>query len=101
VTESLTSKHWASGVSHTFNYLDAKTGKPLTLFSVRAFGNGNMHFKFSQRFILALNVEHGRLKGWIKTPAEAAEEMSDPAAASFFKSNLALPSTYNPLQLAA
>lgn len=93
--------HWTSGASHAFDYRDAKTGKTETLFRVRAFGNGNMHFKFSQRFILALNVEHGRLKGWIKTPAEAAQEMQDPAAASYFKTNLALPAGYNPLQLAA
>jgi len=93
--------HWTSGASHAFDYRDTKTGKPQTLFSVRAYGNGNMHFKFSQRFILALNVEHGRLKGWIRTPTQAAEEMRDPAAASLFKSNLTLPPSYNPLQLAA
>jgi uncharacterized tellurite resistance protein B-like protein len=92
--------HWTSGASHAFDYRDAKTGKTETLFRVRAYGNGNMHFKFSQKFILALNVEHGRLKGWIKTPAQAAEEMGDNAAAAFFKSNLALPAGYNPLQLA-
>jgi len=93
--------NWVSNGSHTFDYRDTKTGKAQTLFSVRAFGNGNMHFKFSQRFILALNVEHGRLKGWIKTPAQAAEEMRDPAAAALFKTNLALPAGYNPLQIVA
>jgi hypothetical protein len=93
--------HWQSGQSHTFSAKDPATGATIDLFRVRAFGNGNMHFKFNQRFILALNVEHGRLKGWLKTPAEAAEEMQDPAAATMFKSNLALPASYNPLQLAA
>lgn len=100
-SEQPTGKHWTSGTANSYDYQDPKTGRNQTLFSVRAFGNGNMHFKFSQKFILALNVEHGRLQGWIKNPQQAAEEMQEPAAAAYFKSNLALPASYNPLQLAA
>jgi len=47
------------------------------LMEVKAFKNGNLHIKFSQDFMLALNVEMGRLKGWIHTPEEAAEELGE------------------------
>ena len=33
-----------------------------------------VHFQFNQEFIKKLNLEVGRLRGWIKTPQEAAEE---------------------------
>ena len=33
-----------------------------------------VHFQFNQEFIKKLNLEVGRLRGWLKTPQEAAEE---------------------------
>ena len=42
--------------------------------TVRGHSNGNVHFQFNQEFIKKLNLEVGRLRGWIKTPQEAAEE---------------------------
>ncbi|MCG3685917.1 DUF4942 domain-containing protein [Aliarcobacter butzleri] len=42
--------------------------------TVRGYSNGNVHFQFNQEFIKKLNLEVGRLRGWIKTPQEAAEE---------------------------
>ena len=41
--------------------------------TVRGHGNGNVHFQFNKEFIKKLNLEVGRLRGWIKTPKEAAE----------------------------
>jgi len=41
---------------------------------VKAFKNGNLHIKFNQRFMKALNIEAARLNNWIKSPQEAAEE---------------------------
>ncbi|KKN55655.1 hypothetical protein LCGC14_0579570 [marine sediment metagenome] len=45
------------------------------LVEVKAFMNGNLHFKFNQEFIKALNVEASRLLGWIRSPQEAVNEM--------------------------
>jgi len=45
---------------------------------IRAYINGNIHCKFDQKFIKKLNIEAGRLNGWIKSPEQAAEEMNIP-----------------------
>ena len=81
---------WHSGKSQTIKYM--ADGKEGSLCEVKAFKNGNMHIKFNQKFIMRLNVEHGRLKGWIKSPQEAADEMSIPLteAQASFKANLRL-----------
>lgn len=42
--------------------------------TIRGHSNGNVHFQFNQEFIKKLNLEVGRLRGWLKTPQEAAEE---------------------------
>ncbi|WP_110957861.1 hypothetical protein [Vibrio casei] len=34
-----------------------------------------LHVKFHPEFILRLNVEMGRLKGWVKSKQEAAQEL--------------------------
>lgn len=62
---------WSSNKKNTLMLLD---GKPLV--SVRAFQNGNMHWQFNPKVILAINVEAGRLLGWLKDPVQAAEEMN-------------------------
>jgi hypothetical protein len=66
----------------------AMPGEPLM--DVRAFYNSNMHVRLNQQFALALNVEYGRLKGWLKTGAEAAEELQDERAGEFFMSHVRL-----------
>lgn len=45
------------------------------LFQVKAFNNGNLHMRFAPAAIMAINVEAGRLLGWLKSPAEAATEL--------------------------
>lgn len=60
------------------------------LLEVRAFYNGNLHLRLNQRFALALNVEFGRLKGWLRSGAEAADELADADAANFFNTQLRL-----------
>lgn len=54
--------------------------------------NGNVHFQLNQQFMKKFNLEAGRLKGWLKTPQEAAEEldMSLEEASSYWKSNFTL-----------
>lgn len=54
--------------------------------------NGNIHFQLNQIFMKKFNLEAGRLKGWLKTPQEAAEEldMSLEEASSYWKTNFTL-----------
>lgn len=69
------------------------------LMSVKAFKNGNMHLKFNQDFIKKLNIEFGRLKGWLKNKQEASEELNIPVEeiAEFFNTNYRLTSANVPL----
>lgn len=79
---------WNPGVPVDFV---GRIGKRRTvLFEARAFKNGNTHLRFNQELILAMNVEHGRLKGWLRTPKDAVEELQDPKAAQYFRTNLRL-----------
>ena len=43
--------------------------------TIRPYKNGNCHFQFNQRFIKKLNLEVGRIRGWLKDPKHAAQEM--------------------------
>ena len=54
--------------------------------------NGNVHFQINQQFMKKFNLEAGRLRGWLKTPQEAAEELdiSIEEASSYWKSNFTL-----------
>jgi hypothetical protein len=76
------------GVDPTHEYIHEKLLRGEPLFEVRAFLNSNLHVRLNQKFALALNVEYGRLKGWLKNGAEAADELGEPEAAKFFSSNL-------------
>lgn len=82
-------RDWTPGTAYEIYYTD-RQGEQKTLYEVRGFKNGNLHLKLAKAFILALNVEHGRLKGWLRNAREAAEELQDPAAAACFKTNLQL-----------
>lgn len=64
---------WESGKGNDF-----RLNKGGVLMNVRAFKNGNIHIKFDQAFMRRLNVEFGRLKGWVKDWSEAAQEMDIP-----------------------
>ena len=54
--------------------------------------NGNVHFQINQEFMKIFNLEAGRLKGWLKSPQEAADELdiSIEEANSYWKSNFTL-----------
>jgi len=66
-------KQWESNKTQSF-----WTDDNSKLMDVKAFKNGNFHIKFNQLFIRRLNVEFGRLKGWLKNKAEAAQELNIP-----------------------
>ena len=88
VPHGLEQYQWTAGKQVVIKAADGKT-----FATVRAFLNGNLHMHFDPRFTLALNVEAGRLLGWLRTPTQAAEELqtSDEAAvAELFGVNLQL-----------
>lgn len=85
-------ERWKSNQLETFSYVKPN-GVPDTLFDVRAFRNGNLHIRFNKRFILALNVEHGRINGWLRDAKEAVTELRDPNAAIYFGCNHRLPTS--------
>lgn len=68
---------WKDSGAHVFRFANAE-GKPEALFRVRAFRNQNMHIQFHPDFIHALNVQHGRLKGWLRDESHAAAELEIP-----------------------
>ncbi len=96
--------NWQPGKTVEFYFRDATvtTGRVgfATLFDVKAFKNGNLHLRLHPDFILALNVEHGRLKGWLRSAKEAAEELRDDKAAQYFNGNQQI-ATANPWPMLA
>lgn len=79
---------WEPGKGRNFlmNYL----GDENTIFAeIKAFKNGNLHFKFHQKFMKAFNIEAARLNRWIKSPKEASDEfdISEKEANELFKTN--------------
>lgn len=61
---------WSPGAQ---KILIQSNGEPLV--AVRAYKNGNLHIHFNQKIILAINVEAGRLLGWLRSPQEAVDEL--------------------------
>lgn len=72
-------RHYFRGSSKEVFVCKARNaiGVEMDIFTVRAFLNGNMHIQLAKPFALALNVEVGRLKGWIHNAQHAAEEMQE------------------------
>lgn len=79
-------KGWTTGTREEF--FCRVDGREEVLFDVRAFLNRNIHIRLNQKFALALNVEVGRLRGWVKSGQEAADELKDKAAAKYFGSTI-------------
>lgn len=67
---------WRAGRSKLYKGLD---GQAVAEF--KAFKNGNMHVRMSQRLTLALNVAMGKLCGWLRDHNEAKAEFGESAAA--------------------
>jgi 16S rRNA G966 N2-methylase RsmD len=69
-----------------------KNPKWVTFARIKMFKNGNIHFQFNKDFIKRFNLEAGRLKGWLKSPQDAADEfdISITEAQNFWKKNFVL-----------
>ena len=81
-------KDWESGQLQGFTC--TSNGVEEVLFKVRGFLNGNLHLRIHKDFALALNVEVGRLRGWLKSGQEATDEIGDQNAAKYFGRNVQL-----------
>lgn len=66
---------WISGKAIVFTFFDHDTSTQCELMQVRAYKKGTLHIKFNQAFMCRLNVEFGRLKGWLKSASEAVDEL--------------------------
>ena len=90
--DSVEELEWTSGKKHNIECNNLRRGKEEVLFECKAFKNDNLHIKFNQDFMKKLNVEFGRLKGWVKNAAHAADEldMSIEDTESAFMSNIQL-----------
>lgn len=66
---------WTERGAKEIHYYDIQTGTTAVLMKVRAFQNQNLHIHLDSRFITRLNIEFGRLKGWLKNAREASDEL--------------------------
>lgn len=96
-TETVRAGHyrWEPGKKFSFDFYDLTSKRRVELMSAKAFLNGNMHFKLNEAFICRLNVEFGRLKGWLKHSQDAVDEMGITLqmASEAFGSNIQLSSS--------
>lgn len=96
-------RNWQPNDPQVFTYFNHTLGEHVEFMKVRAFKNGNLWINFNQDFLCQLNVEFGRLKGWISTANEASAELdiSYEKAQAYFNSNLQLNAAKPLLLLAA
>ena len=91
--DSISQHHFHGSSKHVFVCKERNTvGLSAELFDVRAFKNGNMHIRFAKPFIFAMNIEVGRLKGWIHNVQHGATELQEDVneVSKFFKQTYTL-----------
>lgn len=71
--DNATNRKWKAG--ETQEFMCRVDGKEVTLMTVKVFKNGNTHYKLNQQFLCRLNVAFGKLKGWVKTAKQAADDI--------------------------
>lgn len=81
-------RQWRSNSWHDFRMSDGRV-----LFQVKAFINGNLHVRIMPEAIKTLNVEAGRLLGWLHGPDDVERELGYSAedARALFGANRYLP----------
>lgn len=92
------SRQWTSGSWEDWYtaHIDGEQVSARVLFQVKGFKNGNLHFRFMPDAIKAINVEAGRLLGWLRSADEAASELGitkEEATRFFFSSKTIAPSS--------
>ena len=93
-TDSMRSldRQWHGGKWQDFY----ETNSDNVLFQVKAYMNGNLHFRFMPDAIKALNINAGRLLKWVRTEEEVVTEMGytpKEAKKYFHRNSHILPST--------
>ncbi|MGR5555788.1 DUF4942 domain-containing protein [Vibrio fortis] len=73
--DTLNQHAWVSGKPVEFYYHNYESGEDELLFTVKAFKKANLHLHFNERLINEINVEWGRLKGWVSSAKKASDEM--------------------------
>jgi hypothetical protein len=75
-TQSVSSlnREWYGGVWEDFHLVNSSE----VLFQVKAYMNGNLHFRFMPKAIMALNINAARLLKWVRTEEEVVTEMDYP-----------------------
>ncbi|MCK9154498.1 MAG: DUF4942 domain-containing protein [Paludibacteraceae bacterium] len=86
-------RDWEYGQLETFYFKTEKKDKDFkqeVFCTIRIYKNGNIHLKFNQKFMKAMNIEAGRLLGWLKSSKQASEEMriDEEEAESLFLTNI-------------
>jgi len=69
---------WSSGKNQVFEDSEGRV-----IAEIKAFKNQNMHIRMGQEFAVKLNATVGRLRGWIKSPKDAEEEIGKGAGEAF------------------
>lgn len=69
------------------------------LMDVRAFKNGNLHIRVAKTVMLAINVQAGKLLGWLRTASEAVEELGEEAHAELVRETFAISHKIEPAAL--
>jgi hypothetical protein len=92
----LLKRNWMSNKLERFT-----TQSGILLFDVRAFKNGNLHIRFDTGIMKKLNIEFGRLKGWLKDKRTVVDEMDVTVedAELYFNSSIRLTSNHAQLLL--
>lgn len=62
------------GNTHMASFVDPVDNQEHALFIAKTHKIGTTHFKFNTRFIQAMNIRYGALKGWITSESDAAKE---------------------------
>lgn len=73
ITANSMDYQWAPGEKKEF-----LGGGGEVFMEVRAYKKGTVHLKLDQRFMRKLNIEAGRLNGWVRSAGEAADELEIP-----------------------
>jgi cupin superfamily acireductone dioxygenase involved in methionine salvage len=86
ISEDVEIDHKAIGAEQIISCYTGK--KTETAFSVRIFGNGNVHFKINKEILLKFNIEVARLRGWIRSPKDIQSEfeVSEADATKYWQS---------------
>ncbi|MCG9576124.1 DUF4942 domain-containing protein [Vibrio tubiashii] len=66
------------GETTEFYYYDHHSETKEVVFTIKVFRKGSMHVVFNKEFMIKMNVQFGRLKGWLHSAEQASDEIGIP-----------------------